>query len=67
MDGFVCVSGVRIDGGHHPVGGYLLGDAPPPVGAVGPVDGFYVLAGDQGQQRHRPGGTGTEFLLRQVP
>ena len=50
----------------HPVSGHVAGDAPAPVGAIRALDGFHVLAGDQGQQRHRFSGPRTQFLLREV-
>jgi hypothetical protein len=42
-----------IHGRDHPIRGEPLGDAPPPIGAIGALDRFHVLAGDQSQQRHR--------------
>ena len=61
------MAGVGVDGGDHPIRGHLLGDAPAPVGAIGALDGFHVLAGDQRQQRHRLGGPRTQLLLGQMP
>ena len=66
MHRLVRVAGVGIHRGDHPVTGNPLGDAPVPVGAIGAVHGFDVLAGDQRQQRHRLGGPRTEFLLGQM-
>ena len=63
----VRVPGLGVDGGDHPVRGDPPGDPPPPVGAVGALDRFHVLAGDQRQQRHRLGGPRAQFLLGQVP
>jgi hypothetical protein len=41
--------GVRIDGGDHPVFGYLPANPPPAVGAVTALARLHVLAGDQRQ------------------
>ena len=61
------VAGIGVDGGDHPIGSHLSGDAPASVGAIGALDGFHVLAGDQGQQRHRLGRARTQVLLGQMP
>ncbi|GFG54180.1 hypothetical protein MAGR_56210 [Mycolicibacterium agri] len=37
-----------------------------PVGAIRALDGFDILTGDQGQQRHRLG-RAPQILLRQMP
>ena len=60
------VAGIGVHGRDHPIAGHLSGDAPAPVGAIRALDRFHVLAGDQGQQRHRLGGAGTQILLGQV-
>ena len=57
--------GIGIDSGDHPVRGDLPGDPPPAVGAIGVLDRFDVLAGDQRQQRHRLGSHGPELLVGQ--
>ena len=67
MNAFVGVPRLGVDGGDHPVGGHLLGDAPASVGAIGALDRFDVLAGDQRQQCHRVGRFGAHFLLGQMP
>ena len=45
---------IRVHRGHNPAGGHLAGDAPPPIGAVRSLRRFYILPGDQRQQRQRP-------------
>ena len=55
LAGLVGVPGVGVDGGDHPVRRGPPGDPPPPVGAVGALGRFDVLAGHQRQQRHRFG------------
>ncbi len=63
----VGMAGLGVDGGDHPVRGRPFGDAPPPIGAIGIVNRFYVLAGDQRQLRDRFGSAGTEFLVGHMP
>lgn len=48
--GLVDMAGVRIDGGHNPVGGDVAGDPPP---AVGPVLTLHVLPGRTRTSHHR--------------
>ena len=60
------MTGLGIDRGDHPIRRDSLGDTPPPVGAIGILDRFDILAGDQRQQRHRLGTAGTEFLVGQM-
>ena len=61
------VAGIGVDGGDHPIGCHLSGDAPAPVGAIGALHRFHVLAGDQRQQRHRLRRAGTQVLLGRMP
>ncbi len=55
-----------IDHADHPVGGDPPGDPPPPVRVVAALGGFDVLAGDQGQQRHRLRLSRAQLLVGQV-
>lgn len=59
----VHVAGVGVDGGDHPIRNDVPGDAPAPVGAIGALDGFHVLAGDQAQKCHRLGRPRAQLLL----
>jgi len=52
---------VGIHGRDHPTQCDLLRDAPAPLGVVGSLDRFDILAGDQDQQRHRLGALRTRF------
>ena len=65
--GLVRVPGLGVDGGDHPLRGHLPGDPPAPVGAVGALGRFDVLAGHQRQQPDRLRRGRPEFLLGQVP
>ena len=59
----MSVAAVGIHSGDHPIRGDLLRDTPVPVGAIGALDRFDVLAGDQRQQRHRLSRPRIEFVL----
>jgi hypothetical protein len=58
--------GDGVDRGNHPIRGDPRRDTPTPVGAIGALDGFHVLAGEQGPQCHRLGGPRTQLLLGQM-